>query len=544
VRFLSSERLGGGGRWLLVLLFALSLAFQLRVLDEKFLLGDEGVALMGGWRVSQGEVPHRDFFEIIPPVSFLPTAAVFRLFGPGILQARLLVLAYSLLLLLLVDRACSRLGASAWARLFPLALLTPFGVFFWPVPSHHWLADLFVLGALLALLRAIEPGTAAARWAALAGACTGLCGFSLQDQGAYFSMATCLLVLPWVPREGHLRRRIALGWLGGLASVASIVLLWLLPAVGWRALLDQWVLFPATRYRTVSTNVTGLFSGWEGVAGLWSSGAWSSRPSFSVGLTLCTAVVFLLPVAAAVSLFLAWRAPGPRRLTMGVLAAGAVACAGTAAHRWAITNLVWAAPGLLPPVVLGLSHALRSERRSIRWLGRVAAAVGVGAPLLFGTLYYFGVTPAHTATLHARAGTLQSVRIEEVRRIQETLDAIERFVPREAPLFCNGYTPLINFLSLRPNPTRFQFFFQPAYNTDAQAAEVIASLRARPDTWVLLTRPIQPGLAVESFVVAHYAPVWQNERAVLMRPHPSGLPGPGTAYEGRATEPPPGDGGR
>lgn len=505
----------------LFLLLALSLAFQLGVLDEKFNLGDEGVALVGAWRISQGEVPHRDYFEIVPPVSFLPTAAVFKVFGAGLLQSRLLALAYSLLLLFLVDALLKRLGTSPWGRAFALAFLTPFGIFYWPMPSHHWVADLFLLGAVLALVDALSEGTAPPMQKGLAflsGACVALCGLSLQDQGGYLALALGFGVLLWLRREAGEQKTISLPWLLGLASVAALAALLLIPLVGARELFFQWVLFPATRYKEIADNATGFFAGWEGIVSLWSSGGWATRPLFSVALSFCTGILFLLPFLALASLFYLFRSRTLPRHTSAVLAAGAVACLGTAAHRWSITNAVWAAPALLLPVVVALSrYGSEDSPRPRRAVGRAFFLCGTVLFVLFGATYYQGSHQYGTARIQTPAGSLRSVQGAEVARVNQIMGALDTYVPDGAPLFCDGYIPLLNFLSLHPNPTRYQFLSHPGYHTDAQAQEVLHSLRSSPEAWVLLTKPLDPTKLLDDFVVAEYEPVWENGAVVLYR---------------------------
>ena len=499
-------------------LFAWSLLFQIRFLDEKLLLGDEGVAVMDAWRISQGQVPHRDFFEIVPPFSFLPTALVFKLFGVGVLQERLLALFYGLLLVLLADRLVARFGASVWARCLPAALLTAFGVSYWPVPSHHWVVDLLQLGAALALLSGLDAPRPLC-WGLLAGALTGLAGFSLQDQGLYFAAAVALFVLPWVPAEGGRRRMLGLAWLAGLGSTALAFAFYLLPAVSPVELLHQWVLFPASRYRGIPGNATGPLAGWEMVRALWGSGAWVSRPLFNLALTASLALTFSLPLAAVAGLAAAaWgrRWSGAR---LGVLWALAAAGLGAAAHRWSLTNLVWAGPLLVPALAAGLNvYEGEGVRSRLRVAARCVAAGAAAVFTLFSALYAIGDPALKTTPIVAPAGSLRSTQQAEAPRLQETLDAIGRFVPRGAPLFCNGYLPMVNFLALRPNPTRFNFFFHPAYHTDAQAAEVVATLAARRDAWVLLAYPLEPRATVEAFVLREYDLVWRNSRCALFGP--------------------------
>jgi len=45
------------------------------------ILGDEGILAMDGFRICKGEVPNRDFFQFIPPLSGYLQAMSFKISG-------------------------------------------------------------------------------------------------------------------------------------------------------------------------------------------------------------------------------------------------------------------------------------------------------------------------------------------------------------------------------------------------------------------------------------------------------------------------------
>src|SRR5215470_19701631 len=63
---------------------------------------DEGLLAYGAVRVMNGEVPHRDFVSLQPPLSYYVGAIVFKFFGTSLLSLRVfgLLLFLSLPLLL------------------------------------------------------------------------------------------------------------------------------------------------------------------------------------------------------------------------------------------------------------------------------------------------------------------------------------------------------------------------------------------------------------------------------------------------------------
>ncbi len=133
--------------------------YYLRLFDQKLLLGDEGTILLDAWRIASGEIPHRDFFQGFPPASFIPTAALFLLFGPSLLAGRLLAFALAVSIVLSLDLVLRKLEADRVLRLLSLALLIPFGVSYWPIPSHHWWAAIHCLLSAYFLLSAPARGS-------------------------------------------------------------------------------------------------------------------------------------------------------------------------------------------------------------------------------------------------------------------------------------------------------------------------------------------------------------------------------------------------
>ena len=232
------ERLEGReGALLLAILAALGALYYIHVFDMKLLPGDEGVALMNGWRLSMGEVPHRDFFVIVPPVSFLPTAAAFKLFGPSVAAGRTLAFLMAIALVLLVDLLVRKFGGGFFMRLLSLSVLVPYGVSYWPIPSHHWWADIFCLLSAVLLVSALDASSAGPvrRTRAIslfAGISAALAALSLQDQGAYFILLVSgfLAWRSFAPGGAAEEKASCRGVLG---FAAAGVLLTVIPFAGW-----------------------------------------------------------------------------------------------------------------------------------------------------------------------------------------------------------------------------------------------------------------------------------------------------------------------
>jgi Dolichyl-phosphate-mannose-protein mannosyltransferase len=66
-----------------VLLFVLGLAYRATFISQGFNGTDEGWLQTLGQRVANGQVPYRDFFYVLPPVSVYREAALIKVFGDG-----------------------------------------------------------------------------------------------------------------------------------------------------------------------------------------------------------------------------------------------------------------------------------------------------------------------------------------------------------------------------------------------------------------------------------------------------------------------------
>src|SRR5262245_15891874 len=77
--------------YLSYLIFSLSLSVYLYPFMRLFRGGDEATLVYGALRVTEGQIPLRDFFEVIGPGSFYWLAFFFKLFGTSFLASRMSV---------------------------------------------------------------------------------------------------------------------------------------------------------------------------------------------------------------------------------------------------------------------------------------------------------------------------------------------------------------------------------------------------------------------------------------------------------------------
>jgi hypothetical protein len=476
-------------------------------------VGDEGLALAVGWRIAMGQVPHADFFLGVYPVSFVPTALAFAIGGVGFVAARTLVIGLGIALLALCDRLICIFTRDPWIRSLALAFLTASGVMAWPIPSHHWVADLLQLAAALALLRGLHAPHAT-RWGMGAGVLTGLAVLSQQDQGGLFLLGLCVCVFPWI-RDQARRRRLAAAWIGGGAAIALGFLLCVLPFVSPGELFYQTVTFPSTRYYGAAGQVTAFWDSWAPVLAL-SRADLATYPVHASGTALVPLLLNLLPYTAVAALAWALARSDERGPRLGVLAALVIAFLGSCARRYSVTYLVWAAPALLTMTAYGLDQLRQSGSAAARSTVRVVCGVLTVALLLYcaSVAYHSRPTSPLTLTVPTRAGTIRMQNSPKAVAIRDTIAAIEHFVPPEAPLFTNGYLVGFNFLTLRQNPTRYDTFLYPELHTDAQALDARQALQASPDAAVLTEDSLDRG-ELGLLLRTHYAQAWRGHGLTL-----------------------------
>jgi hypothetical protein len=466
-----------------------------------------------------GQLPHRDFFEVIPPGSFLPTALAFWLWGPSVWVARTLTLLYAGLLGFAFDAVALRLGVSWLPRAAALSFLIPFGVWCWPMPSHHWVATILQLIAVYAFLRAMDQSSFPSLWGAGAGLASGYACASLQDQGAYFVLLVLGGSLLW-SRGDSRRRAIFLGWLAGLGAIGAAFAFYLLPGVPLPALWEQLVSFPASRY-SAFINRSDFWMGWKTIRAFHRDGGFSQLPIYGSTLVALYAFLTLVPFASALCLAAGTVRRWAGRPQLFFLAAATAAALGCTFHRWSPQNLLWAVPLLLPSVVLGLERGLRVPRPALPITLRICLFGFTCLWIVHAALFAHLCEPSRCRPVAGPAGILRSFKHAEADSLQSVLTAIEHHVPPGCPLFCERYCPLINFMSLRPNPTRYTIFLHPEYNTPPQVEEVITSLRSHSEARVLLMRPPRRDDAFQRYVLAEFSEVWSSPYAALYARNPT-----------------------
>jgi hypothetical protein len=459
---------------------------------------DEGVLNLGAWRITQGAIPFRDFFSFYTPGSFYLVALAYKLFGVSLASGRILAWLLGAGLIAATASVSTRIVRSSLFAAVPVAVLCQAGLGGWPFASHHWIADLGCVTAAALALRALEERTLL--WSILAGASAAAAFWSLSGQGALMTLLAVPLYLAAVPRD--VRRPAIAGWAVGWAIVSAPFAAVLARTDGATLRYDL-LTFPTTAYKSLEGNRYGYTFPFREIAQQWTSGVWRSAPLYTGVVSLTSLVLCLAPLAAAAIVVIAYAKrwdTAPRR---GIVAALAATFIVTAAWRWAPINLQWTAIG--PAVVIAWALS-RSTKRWAAW-----AAWGLIAAFAFVGVYRIGKTlsPGAWSQVRAPAGTWKSFNRRQAGQLQEVVNEIGARLSPGEPLLCKS-TPLVNFMTLHPNPTRFDLFVPPDYTPDAQTREIIATLDRTRLRWILTPAFVPSESLFDRYLLDHYELAWDN----------------------------------
>ena len=351
---------------------------------------DFGRELYVPWRLSEGEVLHRDIAWFNGPLAPWVLEAWMRAFGPTLdaVQAldALVIALTALALARLVERAAG--GVAAWAAVitfggvFAVAQKSVAGNFLFLAPYSHGITFGF-LGAcasVLAALRGAERGSPAAFFAS--GTAAGLVFLTKAEVtlglGAALAALACAEVFG--PREGARRGP----WFAAFAAGAALPV----AAAGARFGVELGSLEAAAR--ALAGTWIHAFDG--DVSDLPFYRAMRGTDDIGGSLTrigLATAGLLALSAAAlgGAALLARWLTPSPRRATAGGLALGGAVTVGAflfAPLEWSLLPIVV----VLPAVVCAAgAHALRSgEPRSTALLALSALGLGLLPKVLLAPL--------------------------------------------------------------------------------------------------------------------------------------------------------------
>jgi hypothetical protein len=214
---------------------------------------DEGLLAYGAERVVHGEIPHRDFVSLQPPLSFYAAAIAFKLGGTSLATLRGFGLAIFLLLPVLIYA----LGRNFLGPILSFAAAAPACILGLPyvylVPLAAWQGIAISFAAVLLFIVAMRLQRPLL--AVPAGALTSLALLLRHDQAVYTTAALLVLLvtLRFAPDASFSKtKRFFYFWLGGIAMILipAILLWWKIGALP--EMFQQLVVFPFATYRKTS----------------------------------------------------------------------------------------------------------------------------------------------------------------------------------------------------------------------------------------------------------------------------------------------------
>ena len=205
--------------------------------------GDEGTFVLGALRITQGQVPFRDFFEVMAPGTFYWLALFFSLFGESWLTTRIYLTVTVVCTAVLLYYFARRLR-TGYDWLLPVLFLAV-GFPYWTAVSHHLDSTLFALLTLAAVLAWTD--TQKPSLLLSTGALAGFTTCFMQPKGLLLILA-CLLTVAIKSRQQSCVQRLMIV-LGGYAAVGLVVILYFAHIGALDDVVYANIVWPLTHYR-------------------------------------------------------------------------------------------------------------------------------------------------------------------------------------------------------------------------------------------------------------------------------------------------------
>jgi hypothetical protein len=458
---------------------ALLLSFALAIAYPRWRAGidwrDEGLLAYGAVRVMQGEVPHRDFVSLQPPLSFYTVAGIFKLCGTSLASLRGFGLSIFLLLPILIYGVSRNFTSPrlAFAAAIPACILgLPYCSF---VPLAVWQGIAASLAAVLFFLPAVFSRR---QWLAFfAGVLSAISLFLRHDQAVYtmVSIVTLTIALRLARDDsvsGTYLKRALLWWLGGIAVVVipAILVWWRIGALP--EMFRQLILFPFMTYRQTSSLPFPRLIAWRSVG----------ETSF--------ALLFYVPLfAQAIALLHLARSSingrfRRREAVLAFLITWSVLFYLQVIIRSDFTHLVIT----LPPFFLLTAFVWSIVREKIANYRKIYIALSAIVAILVTSFLWIlhssalpDVTRANELLTLDRGG----VRIERARVVTDFVQRIQAIVPPDRSILALPYQPMFYFLCERRNPTRWNYLW-PGDQTTQDHEHLIEEAEHDPPALVLL----------------------------------------------------------
>ncbi len=448
---------------------------------------DEGLLAYGTVRVINGEIPHRDFVSLQPPLSYYTTALAFKVGGTSLLSLRIFGLVVFFLLPLLIYA----IGRNWMGPVLSLVSAAPVCVLGMPymrfVPFAVWQG---IAGSLLSVLLFVAAIRFGRVWIAFAaGMVSAISLFLRHDQALYTGLAIVTLALAL-----HFARsqrgesdnepahklngfnpsslRCLVLWFVGIATVCITLLIvwWSVGALP--EMFRQLVVFPFATYRKTSALPFPKLFGQE---------------SF---LDTATALLFYLPpmVQGIVAIYVAQsiirrRFELPEAVLTFLLVWSALFYLQVLV-RSDVTHILMT----LPPFFLLAGFGWSMLREVIDHSRGIQNIVSAALLLLIASFLWI-LRPVALPDMSEQKELLNlprgGVRVARAEAIQNFFEKLQQDVPANRSILILPYQPMFYFLSERRNPTHWNYLW-PGDQTDSDHEKLVEQAEHDPPAMVLL----------------------------------------------------------
>ncbi len=410
---------------------------------------DEGIYMDAARRTLSGQMPYKDFFTFSGPGSFVLMAASFRVFGVKLAAARIPVIFDLALMASCVCWLTWRLAGRSVAVVATLAFLSFETLWQGVLANHRWDSSAWMtLAATLVFFALENPGHAKAASAA-AGAAAAIAVFCTPPVAlAAAALAVCMawsvdLLVPWLAGALSLTT-LGVGWLAWRGALLPMI-----RGFGWTA--SNYTIANHSPYGWIIGGYPHLFQG-------------ASTPEALVTAFLLVFITLpaTLPIVSALWL---WKRP-PRNVA--VLLSVAAALLLSSYPRWDLIHLNYVA-ALFYVLAAVLIHGVRF--RNILAVAVIVVAVccaGIAARQRWSEQS----RPTGLGIVHGPAADLQAMTM------------LNAHIHPSDTLFVFPYRPVLYFLTLTRNPTRYSFL-QPGMFPESDTRIALQELQAEPPRWMV-----------------------------------------------------------
>lgn len=441
---------------------------------------DIGIVIGPAWRILQGEVPHRDFFQFIGPVTPYLTATWFALAGHS--AAAMIGLSVAIAALIALGTyGMARLFASPGQSVLTGVLFLTLGPNFWFTPNYHWTATLFLVLATLGVCAAVRTPCVrrAVAWSAASGVLGALGVLSHQRVAlGVLAAAGCLVLFARLPVRQRLTLVAAMAL--SAAGVAVLLLGALATQAGVSTLVYDLVIFPLTEYPKANQVA---YLGFDLVA----TGIPATSPVAALQGALAYIAIGLGPLALAL---LAWRARAWRRLGHDERASSATCIALIGGASWlsvlyhpGAVHLGYAAPWFAVAWAVLLAEGARAARTLVRRTTRLAiATLGCVWLLFLPVSQVRDILSGAIVGVETPTGWVPLGRALDAQRLSGAFPEVTTYVlshtaPGDPVVFFPARS-VYNVLLERPNPLRLELI-AAGENTDEQLLQALDDLVVR-----------------------------------------------------------------